>query len=42
VVGSRGRSAAREIMLGSSAIAVLHHTDRPAVVVPGRRSRPAG
>jgi nucleotide-binding universal stress UspA family protein len=41
VVGSRGRSAVREIMLGSSAIAVLHHTDRPAVVVPGRRSRPA-
>ena len=41
VVGSRGRSAVREIMLGSAAIAVLHHTDRPAVVVPGRRSRPA-
>ena len=41
VVGSRGRSAAREIMLGSAAIAVLHHTDRPAIVVPGRRGRPA-
>ena len=40
VVGSRGRSAAREIMLGSAAIAVLHHTDRPVTVVPGRRSRP--
>jgi nucleotide-binding universal stress UspA family protein len=42
VVGSRGRSAAREIMLGSAAIGVLHHTDRPAMVVPGRRGRPAG
>ena len=41
VVGSRGRSAAREIMLGSAAIAVLHHTDRPAIVVPSGRSRPA-
>ncbi len=40
VIGSRGRSAAREIMLGSVAMAVLHRTDRPAVVVPGRR-RPA-
>lgn len=41
VVGSRGRSAAREIMLGSATMAVLHHTDRPVVVVPGRRGRPA-
>jgi nucleotide-binding universal stress UspA family protein len=40
VVGSRGRSAAREILLGSAAMALLHHTDRPVVVVPGRRSRP--
>jgi hypothetical protein len=39
-VGSRGRSAAREVMLGSAAMPVLHHTDRPVVVVPGRRSRP--
>jgi len=37
VVGSRGRSAVREIMLGSAAMAVLHHTDRPAIVVPGER-----
>ena len=41
VAGSRGRSAAREIMLGSTAIAVLHHTDRPAIVVPSGRSHPA-
>jgi hypothetical protein len=34
-------SAAREIMLGSAAIAVLHHTDRPVVVVPSGRGRPA-
>jgi nucleotide-binding universal stress UspA family protein len=37
VVGSRGRSAVREIMLGSTAMAVLHHADRPAMVVPGER-----
>jgi nucleotide-binding universal stress UspA family protein len=38
VVGSRGRSAAREIMLGSVAMAVLHHTDRPVIVVPAQRA----
>ena len=37
VVGSRGRSAALEIVLGSAAMALLHHTDRPVVVVPARR-----
>ena len=36
VVGSRGRSASREIMLGSTAMATLHHTDRPVIVVPDR------
>ena len=36
VVGSRGRSAIREILLGSVAIAVLHHADRPVMVVPAR------
>lgn len=34
VVGSRGRSAVREIVLGSTAMAVLHHTHRPVLVVP--------
>jgi nucleotide-binding universal stress UspA family protein len=34
VVGSRGRSAFREILLGSVAIAVLHHAGRPVLVVP--------
>ena len=38
VVGSRGRSAPREIMLGSVAMAVLHHAHRPVLVVP----RPEG
>jgi nucleotide-binding universal stress UspA family protein len=38
VVGSRGRSAGREIMLGSAAMALLHHADRPVLVVPAARS----
>lgn len=37
VVGSRGRSAVREILLGSAAMGVLHAADRPVLVVPGRR-----
>ena len=34
VVGSRGESAFREILLGSVAMAVLHHAHRPVLVVP--------
>ncbi|MEV0831053.1 universal stress protein [Nonomuraea rubra] len=34
VVGSRGRSAAREILMGSVAMATLHHAHRPVLVVP--------
>ncbi|GIF60525.1 universal stress protein [Asanoa iriomotensis] len=34
VVGSRGRSAMREILLGSVAMATLHHAGRPVLVVP--------
>jgi nucleotide-binding universal stress UspA family protein len=34
VVGSRGRSAVREILLGSTAMATLHHVYRPVMVVP--------
>jgi nucleotide-binding universal stress UspA family protein len=34
VVGSRGRSAAREILLGSVAMGTLHHSHRPVMVVP--------
>jgi len=34
VVGSRGRSAVREILLGSVAVATLHHAHRPIMVVP--------
>ncbi|KUL25617.1 universal stress protein [Actinoplanes awajinensis subsp. mycoplanecinus] len=33
VVGSRGHSAAREILLGSVAMATLHHAHRPVLVV---------
>jgi nucleotide-binding universal stress UspA family protein len=35
VVGSRGRSAIQEIVLGSVAMATLHHARRPVLVVPG-------
>lgn len=34
VVGSRKRSAAREILLGSVALATVHHAHRPVMVVP--------
>jgi nucleotide-binding universal stress UspA family protein len=34
VVGSRGQSAQRQILLGSVAMAVLHHAHRPVLVVP--------
>jgi nucleotide-binding universal stress UspA family protein len=34
VVGSRGRAAVREILLGSVAMATLHHAHRPVLVVP--------
>jgi nucleotide-binding universal stress UspA family protein len=34
VVGSRGRSRIREVLLGSVARAVLHHAHRPVLVVP--------
>jgi nucleotide-binding universal stress UspA family protein len=34
VVGSRGQSARREILVGSVAMATLHHGQRPVLVVP--------
>jgi nucleotide-binding universal stress UspA family protein len=34
IVGSRGRSAVREVLLGSVAMATLHHTRLPVLVVP--------
>jgi len=34
VVGSRGRAAVPEILLGSVAMATLHHASRPVMVVP--------
>ena len=36
VVGSRGRSAAREIILGSVAMGTLHISHRPVMVVHER------
>jgi nucleotide-binding universal stress UspA family protein len=40
VVGSRGRSAVREILLGSVAMGTLHHCHRPVMVVPGEWEAP--
>jgi nucleotide-binding universal stress UspA family protein len=39
VVGSRGRTALREMLLGSTAMAVLHHVHRPVLVVPSAEGR---
>lgn len=41
VVGSRGRSAAREILLGSVAMGTVHHSHRPVMVVPGEWTAPS-
>ncbi|GAA3337474.1 universal stress protein [Amorphoplanes nipponensis] len=41
VVGSRGRSVVREILLGSVAMATLHHAHRPVLVVPSDEPPPA-
>jgi nucleotide-binding universal stress UspA family protein len=40
VVGSRGRSTSRELLLGSVAKALLHHARRPVVVVPFGQAGP--
>ena len=42
VVGSRGRSATRELLLGSVAMATLHHAHRPVLVVPQADAEPSG
>lgn len=34
VIGSRGRPAASELVLGSVAMGVLHHAERPVIVAP--------
>jgi nucleotide-binding universal stress UspA family protein len=36
VVGSRGRSAVRELLMGSVAISVLHAARGPVLVLPNR------
>lgn len=40
VVGSQGRSAARDILVGSVAMGTLHHSHRPVMVVPTGRTVP--
>jgi nucleotide-binding universal stress UspA family protein len=40
VVGSRGRSAVEEIVLGSVAIATVHHAYRPVLVAPPAGRKP--
>ncbi len=40
VVGSRGRAAHRELLLGSVAMATLHHAHRPVLVVPRKGGQP--
>jgi nucleotide-binding universal stress UspA family protein len=40
VVGSRGRSATQEILLGSTTMATLHHAHRPVMVVPHAHVHP--
>jgi nucleotide-binding universal stress UspA family protein len=42
VVGSRGRSAVEEILLGSVAMATLHHAYRPVMVSATRRRPGSG
>jgi nucleotide-binding universal stress UspA family protein len=39
VVGSRGRSSVKEILLGSVAMATLHHAYRSVMVVPPTADR---
>jgi nucleotide-binding universal stress UspA family protein len=41
IVGSRGRSAAKEILLGSVAMGTLRHSHRPVMVVPSRWETPS-
>ncbi len=42
VVGSRGRIAVKELLLGSVAMATLHHAHRPVLVVPPHHAHVEG
>lgn len=37
VVGARGRGGFRHLLVGGTALQLLHHSDRPVVVVPSHR-----
>jgi len=38
VVGARGRGGFRRLLLGGTALQLLHHSDRPVVIVPSHRA----
>jgi nucleotide-binding universal stress UspA family protein len=42
VVGARGHSAVAAALLGSVSDGVVHHADRPVMVVPARARTPSG
>ena len=42
VCGSRGQGAVGRVVLGSTSSSVLHHADRPVLVVPESETPPAG
>jgi nucleotide-binding universal stress UspA family protein len=42
VIGSRGLTGLRPLLLGSDASAIVHHADRPTLVIPQSTQQTAG